>query len=42
MEGTFAVGPLIPGDACHTPQMFFFISGGHIGAPKLYSNMASP
>ena len=23
-------------------QMFLFISGGHIGAPKLYTNMASP
>ena len=22
-------------------QMFFLISGGHIGAPKLYTNMAS-
>ena len=23
-------------------QMFLFISGGHIGAPKRYTNMASP
>ena len=23
-------------------QMFMLISGGHIGAPKLYTNMASP
>ena len=23
-------------------QMFLLISGGHIGAPKLYTNMASP
>ena len=23
-------------------QMFLFISGGHIGAPKMYTSMASP